>query len=127
MATTRKFGIISNISGMQGGIMVNSIDTQQQVETAEARNETGEIVDMVGFSKAKTVSLSGVMDTAKGSLATAGSTITIDSKTLLIQSVQKTENNTDFVQVSISAKGADNAIITVINGADGSSSSSSQE
>ena len=122
MATTRQWGIISNISGMQGGIMVNSVDYNEQVQTAEARNEQGAIVDMVGFSNAKTVSIAGVMDTAKGSLATAGSVLSFAGKNWLIESVQKQESNTDFVQVTISAKTADNAIITVIN--NGSSSAS---
>jgi len=77
---------------------------------------------MVGFSNAKTVSIAGVMDTAKGSLATAGSVLSFAGKNWLIESVQKQESNTDFVQVTISAKTADNAIITVIN--NGSSSAS---
>lgn len=122
MATTRKFGIITSLAGLTGGIMVNSLSFNETAEIAEARNETGEITDYVGFSRATTVSVTGVMDTAKGDLATAGSVLTLGGKDYIIDSVSRNQNNTAFVEVTISARTADNAIITVIN--DGSSSSS---
>jgi len=34
MATTRVFGIVTDTSGITGGICVNSIDTNSSVETA---------------------------------------------------------------------------------------------
>lgn len=119
MATTRKFGIISDISGLTAGVVVNGLDYSETVEVAEARDENGAIIDLVGFSNNKTVSISGVMQGEVADLAKAGNSITLDSKTWLITDVSRNETNTGFVQVTISARTADNAIITVINNADG--------
>ena len=125
MATTRKMGIITDVSGMSAGIMVNSLDFSQNVQSAQARNEYGQIVDIAGFSKSKTVNVSGYLDTAKGSVATAGSILTLQGKDWLIQSVSRTESNTDFVQVTISARTADNAEIYIVDSSSSSSDSSS--
>lgn len=115
MSTTRQFGIITSLDGLSGGIMVNSLDFNETSEIAQARNESGAIVDLVGFSKRTTVSVTGVMDTAKGTLATAGSVITLGGKEYIIDTVSKRETNTGFVQLTISAQTADSAIISVIN------------
>lgn len=115
MATTRQFGIITSITGLQAGIMVNSLDFNEQVETAEARNEKGAITDIAGYSNSKTVSIQGVMDTAKGSVATAGSVLTLDGKQWLIDSVARRESNTGFVELTISARTADNAEIYIVD------------
>lgn len=123
MATTRKWGIISDVSGVTQGIMINSLDFNETVETAQARNELGQIVDIAAYSNAKTVSIQGLMDTAKGSVATAGSIITLDGKQWLIDSVAKRESNTGFVELTISARTADNAQIYVPSGSSSSSSS----
>lgn len=113
--TTRQFGIITSLEGLQGGIMVNSLDFNETSEIAQARNETGAITDMVGFSKRTTVSVSGVMDTAKGTLATAGSKITLGGQDYIIDTVSKRQTNTGFVELTISAQTADSAIISVVN------------
>ncbi len=124
MATTRKFGIVTDVSGITAGIMINSLDFNETVETAQARDELGRIVDIAAYSNAKTVSIQGLMDTAKGSVATAGSIITLDGKQWLIDSVAKRESNTGFVELTISARTADNAQIYVPSGSSSSSSSS---
>lgn len=115
MSTTRKYGIITNVQGLQSGICVNSLSYSESAEIAEARNEKGQITDYFAFSNAKTVSITGVMDTAKGELATAGSKLTLNGKDWIIDSVSKNETNTGAVEVTISAKTADNAIITIIS------------
>lgn len=126
MSTTRFFGIVSNVEGLQGGITVNGLDFNDSAEIAQARNEKGQIIDLAAYSNAKSVSVSGVMDSAKGTLATAGSKLTLNGKDWIIQSVQKQESNTAFVTVTLSCRTADNAIITIIQGdSSGSSSSSS--
>lgn len=124
MATTRSFGIISDVSGITQGIMINSLDFNETVETAQARNELGQIVDIAAYSNAKTVSIQGLMDSAKGSVATAGSILTLDGKQWLIDSVAKRESNTGFVQLTISARTADNAQIYVPSQSSNSSQSS---
>lgn len=120
-----KFGIITSIDQLQAGITVNSLDTQQTVQTAEARTETGAISDITAFSSRKTVSIQGVMTGNTADLATAGSIITLGGVDWLITDVSRAESNTDYVQVTISATTADDAEIRVINGGGSSSSSSS--
>ena len=114
MAKT-KFGIVTSIDGLTAGVTVSGLDFSETVQQAEARNEKGQIIDMVGFSKRKTVNISGTMQQTASTLASAGSTITLDGKSWLITDVSRTESNTDFVQVSISATTADNAEITVLD------------
>jgi len=114
MATTRKFGIVTSLEGLTGGICVNSLSFSESAEIAEARDEKGKITDYAAYSNAKTVNITGVMDTAKGTLVTAGSKITLDGKDWIVDSVSKNESNSAFVEVSVSAKTADNAIITII-------------
>lgn len=115
MATTRKFGIITDVSGITGGIMINSLSFTENAETAEARNEKGQVTDYAAYSRNSTCNITGVLDTAKGDLAKAGSKITFDGKDWIIDSVSKNESNSTFVEVSVSCKSADNAIITIIN------------
>lgn len=117
MAT--KFGIVTSIEGLSAGITVNGLDFSETVQTAQARNETGQITDLTSFSKRKTVTISGVMQASSSGLAAAGSTITLDGGTWLITDVSRTESNTDYVQCSISATTADSATITVIGGGTG--------
>lgn len=125
MSTTRKFGIITDVSGVTGGIMINSLDFSESVETAQARDELGRIVDIAAYSNSKTVSIQGFMDTAKGAVATAGSIITLEGKNWLIDNVSKRESNTGFVELTISARTADEAQIYVPSSSSSSSQSSS--
>lgn len=112
----RKFGIITNLEGLQAGIMVNSLSYDESCETAEARNERGQIVDIASYSRGVSVSIQGVLDESEGvSLVKAGNKITLDGKDFLIESVSKSESNTDFVQVDISARSADDATIHIID------------
>ena len=124
MATTRSFGIVSDVSGITAGIMINSLDFNETVQTAQARDEYGRITDIASYSNSKTVSIQGLMDSAKGSVATAGSIITLDGKQWLIDSVAKRESNTGFCELTISARTADNAEIYVPSQSSQSSSSS---
>ena len=114
MSTTRKFGIITDVSGVTGGIVINSLSFTDTAEIAQCRDDKGKIIDYAAYSNSKTVSITGVMDTSKGTLATAGSKITLDGKDWIIDSVSKNESNSAFVQVTVSAKTADDAIITII-------------
>lgn len=113
--TTRKWGIITSVTGLEAGICVNSLDTSENVETGQARNEKGQVTDMCGFSRTRSITVTGVLDTAKGELAKAGAKLTIGGKDYLITSVQKKESNTTFVEVTLTCEGSDEAIITVID------------
>ena len=113
--TTRKFGIVTSTTGLSSGICVNSLDWNQSVETANALNEKGQVTDVAAYSRKSTVTVTGVQDTAKGTLAKAGDKLTLASKDYLITSVAKKESNSTFVEVTITAESADSAIITTIS------------
>ena len=125
MATTRKWGIITDVSNITGGILINSLSFEDSAETAEARDDKGRVVDLAAYSRQQSVTIQGLMDTAKGTLATAGSKLTLDGKDWIIESVSKQQSNQDFVRLTVTAKSSDNAIITIIG--EQSSSSSAQE
>lgn len=114
--TTRKFGIVTNTAGLASGICVNSLDWSQTVEQATAMNEQGQVTDVAAYSRKRSVTVTGVQDTAKGELAKAGDKLTLDGNDFLITSVAKKESNSSFVEITITAESADNAIITVIGG-----------
>lgn len=115
MATTRAFGVVTSVTGLTAGIQVNSLNSTDSAEIAEARDKDGKVTDLMAYSIGKTISVTGVLDSAAGTLVTAGSSITIATVTYLIDSVQKSETNNGFVQVTISAKTADSAVITPIS------------
>ena len=121
--STRSFGIVTSLTGLTAGICVNSLDTNENVETAEARNETGAITDLAGYSQRREITVTGVLDSAKGTLVTAGSKLTLGGKDYLVTQVQRRESNTSFVEVTLTCSGADQAEIYIVN--DSSSSSSS--
>ena len=123
MAT--KFGIITSTTGMSAGITVNGLSFQDTVQQAEARDEQGAITDITAYSRGQTVTVDGVLTAETSGLATAGSILTLGGSSWLITDVSRTQSNTDYVQVSISARTADNATIRVINGSSGSGSSDS--
>ena len=58
--TARKFGVTSDVSGLATGIIANSLSFSKNVETAQARNEKGEIIDIAAYSKSEQVSVDGV-------------------------------------------------------------------
>ena len=113
--STRSFGIITSLSGLTAGICVNSLDTNETVETAEARNEKGAITDLAGYSQRREITVTGVLDSAKGTLVTAGSKLTLGGKDYLVNSVQRRESNQSFVEVTLSCTGADDALIYLVD------------
>lgn len=112
----RKFGIVTGVSGLTAGIVIQSLTYNETAETAEARNSTGAITDLAAYSRSTSLSISGLLDESDGTtLVSAGSTLTLGGKNYLIESVDKTESNTDFVRVSLSCRTADSATIHTIN------------
>ena len=110
--TGRQFGIITNTSGGVASLIVpNGIQSQNSVETAEARNEQGKVTDIVAYSKSQTVTFRGLLNNTEYDFD-AGSTITIGSSTYLVESRDINEQNTAFVEVTITAKLSDAATIT---------------
>lgn len=106
MSSTRKFGITSNVSGLAGGLIANSLSFNESVETAEARNEKGQVIDIAAFSKQETVDVNGVY-VADG--IEPGVVVTIGDKDYLVTNSTKNENNTTFQEGSIQARRSDEA------------------
>lgn len=106
--TTREFGITSNVSGLQAGLIVNSLSFSKDVETAEARNEKGQIIDIAGYSKKESVDVKGLY---VGAGTEPGTIVTIGAKNFLVTSSTKDETNTDFQQGSLKCETADEAVL----------------
>lgn len=104
----RIFGVTSDVAGLAEGIIANSLTFNDTVETAEARNEKGEIIDIAAYSFGTTVDIQGVY-TGEG--VKAGQTITIGDDDYLVTTVSKTESNTAFQESSVSARRADKATL----------------
>ena len=90
------------------GLIANSITTNTTVETAEARNVSGAIIDIAAYSKSQELTIDGLF---VGSGVEPGTSITIGGKDYLVTSSSKTESNTDFQQGSVTARTADNAVL----------------
>lgn len=109
----RKFGIITDVSGLQCGITVNSITPDESAETNEARNDKGKVTDIKAYSIGYDVVIQGVVDDEKGTIVGAGSKLTVAGKDYMITGVSKPENCTAFYEATINAHTADNAVIHV--------------
>ena len=112
----RKFGIVTSLEGFTAGMVVNSLSFSESAEIAEARNQYGQVTDYASYSRAKTVNITGLLDQSKGELVKAGAKITLGTENYIIDNVSKNESNTGFVEVTISAKTADNVQITIYGG-----------
>lgn len=108
----RTFGITSTLSGLSDGLIANSISFNKSVETAEARNVTGEIIDIAAYSKSTEITVDGLF---VGNGVEPGTTVTIGGADYLVTASTKTESNTDFQQGSITARTADNATLHPIS------------
>lgn len=111
--STRVFGVTSDVTGLAGGLIANTISFTKNVETAEARNEKGQITDIAAYSKSEEISVNGVY---VGSGIEPGTTVTIGSKTYLVTNSTKNESNTAFQEGSITARSADSAVYHTIGG-----------
>lgn len=105
-----KFGIVTTVSGMDS-IVIQSLNVRTNAEIAEARGEDGKVVELKAYSKGKSVDIRALVN-ADSLTTEAGQTLTIDNVEYIIESTDQAENNTGWVEVSISAKTADSATIT---------------
>lgn len=101
----RQFGILTTISGLSSTMVINNVDESESVEIAEGRDENGYVTDRKAYSKTTTVTGDGLLDTNSipPSAVSAGATITINSKTFLIESCSVKQANNDFAKVSFTA------------------------
>lgn len=104
----RIFGVTSTVGGLSQGLIANSLSFTKNVETAEARNEKGQVIDIAAYSKSEEVSVDGLF---VGSGIEPGTTVTIGEKSYLVTTSTKNESNSDFQQGSITARTADSATL----------------
>ncbi len=107
MADTRPariFGVTSNLSGLGDGIIANSITFNNTVDTAEARDEKGMLLDLAPYSQSEELTIDGLF-TSTG--VEVGSKITIGDKDYLVSNSTKTESNTAFQTAQVTARGGD--------------------
>ena len=122
MASNRKFGVTSNLSGLQEGIVVNSINHSYNTETAEARDQAGRLIDIAVYGKTEEISLDGLVTTASGQVG-AGDIIAIGGKNYLVTSVSNNESNTAFETANVNARFSEDAwlwpLSACVSGANG--------
>ena len=105
----RQFGIITTTSGI-ASIVVTSFSTSHSAEIAEARDEEGKVTDLKAYSRGVSVSVRGYLDASEVSID-AGDVLSLNGKDYLVESVNVSETNTNFVEVDFTARTADNALI----------------
>ena len=110
--SARTFGVTSVSGAIGNGLIANSLSFTKSVESAEARNEKGQIIDIAAYSKSEEVSIDGVYT---GSGVEPGTTVTIGDKSFLVTNSTKNESNTAFQEGSIQARTADNATLHTLS------------
>lgn len=104
MASNRKFGIVTNVSGFTG-IKVNSISRTYNTESAEARDEYGKIIDIAAYGNGEEISVDGL---TTGDGVQPGSVITLymdgTPKNYLVTAASESESNTAFVTQNATAR-----------------------
>ena len=103
MASKRKFGVTSVLTGLSEGLVVNSINHSSTTETAEARNEHGQIIDIAGYGGGEEITIDGLM-TTDGNGVKAGDVITIGDRNYLVTSTSNNESNTAFETANVQAR-----------------------
>ena len=115
--SARTFGVTSVSGEIGAGLIANSLSFTKSVESAEARNEKGQIIDIAAYSKSEEVSIDGVY---VGSGVEPGTTVTIGDKEYLVTNCTKNESNTAFQEGSIQARTADSATLHQLSTIQGS-------
>lgn len=106
--TNRKFGISFNAGNIANGIVVNSVSRSSNTESAEARNELGQITDIAVYGSGEEITIDGLA-TAAG--VKAGDIIALDNRNYLITSTSNNESNTAFETASVQARYAPSAFL----------------
>ena len=105
-----KFGIITTLTGTED-IIIQSINKKTSAEIAEARDESGRVIELKAYSQGKSVDIRALLNADKIQTE-AGQTLTVEGQEYIIESTDQAENNTGWVEVSLSARTADSASIT---------------
>lgn len=100
MASDRKFGIVTTVDGFTG-IKVNSISRTYNTETAEARNEKGQVIDIATYGNGEEITVDGL---TTGTGVKPGAVVKLGSKNYLITAASESESNTAFVTQNVTAR-----------------------
>lgn len=99
---------VATFPGSGVGIICNSYNEDESIEKAQARNETGRVIDEWAYSKTCSFSATGLIDDVS-KLPQAGDTFVLNGKTYLLDSISKPRTNTGAAEVSFSGSLADSA------------------
>lgn len=108
----RSFGVISIVSGGStaiADIIAESVTVSESVETAQARDESGKVIDFQAYSKTKTLTINGLLNVTTPTIE-AGSVIVISGGTFLVTSAEQVESNTDFVRYNLTVTSSDDCV-----------------
>lgn len=100
MASDRKFGIVTTVSGFTG-IKVNSINRTYNTESAEARDEKGQIIDIATYGNGEEITVDGL---TTGNGVRPGAVVKLGSKNYLVTAASESESNTAFVTQNVTAR-----------------------
>lgn len=100
MASDRKFGIVTTVDGFTG-IKVNSISRTYNTETAEARNEKGQVIDIATYGNGEEITVDGL---TTGTGVVPGSVVKLGKKNYLVTAASQSESNTAFVTQNVTAR-----------------------
>ena len=100
----RQFGIIETVSGFTG-IKVNSISRTYNTESAEARDEKGQIIDIATYGNGEEITVDGLYT---GTGVKPGAIVKLGAKNYLITAASESESNTAFVTQNVTARYAPN-------------------
>ena len=100
MASDRKFGIVTTVSGFTG-IKVNSISRTYNTQTAEARNEKGQVIDIATYGNGEEISVDGL---TTGNGVRPGSVVKLGAKNYLVTAASESQSNTAFVTQNATAR-----------------------
>lgn len=98
-----QFGIVTTATGV-GSVVIQSITTNDNVQSAQALDEKGNIIAINGYSRSNSGSMQVLLD---GTIEVhAGDVITVGGASKLITGVDITESNTGYAEATISYEGA---------------------
>ena len=115
MALARQFGIVTvhggTAAGNIAGILIQSLSISTAIEKATAKGEDGKTINVQAYSKSKTLSVQGLLNTDAGvTKIEAGDTIVISGTTFLVDSAEQAESNTDFTRYNLTISSEDGCV-----------------
>ena len=113
MSSARQFGIVTVHGGTATnqipGIIINTLSSATSIEKATAKGESGKTINVKAYSKAKSLSVQGLLNTGEGTVE-AGDVIVISGTTFLVESSEIAESNVDFTRYNLTITSEDGCV-----------------